>query len=469
MSLSGSALGFNQNDTIAAIATAPGPAGISVIRIAGSKAFAVTEKIFRGKIKLSQAKTHTIHYGTIFNPQTKELVDEVLVSIFTAPHSYTGEDMVEISCHGGDFVASQILKLIIKLNVRLAEPGEFTKRRVLAGKMDITQAEAILDLVQARDLTTYRSAIEQLQGKLSGYIQSLSKELTTIIAQIENLLEFEDNHKHVQVKLKEIKKRLSLLREKIEKNIKQNETLQFFRKGISCVIVGRPNVGKSSLFNRLGETEKAIVTEIPGTTRDSLEQTIAINGLILHLIDTAGLKVITESKGTRKIEAIGIEKSKNWLETADLVLAVFDNSQAVKKEDRLVYQAVRNKPHISVLNKIDLKQYFPKKFFNREKIYPISAKYNKGIEQLKNAIVSFYKRKLSSNLPQTGNYFYLNARHIEALTKVATLLKQAEQEEYLDASIMNLRTALDNLGTITGTVTNEQILDIIFQKFCVGK
>jgi len=466
MSLSGKAISFNTSDTIAAIATASGPSGISVIRISGRKAFSIVDKLFSGKIKPSQAPSHTIHFGLIFNPISKNLLDEVLLSIFIAPKSYTGENMIEISCHGGDFVASQILKLLTKLGARLAEPGEFTKRRVLAGKMDITQAEAVLDLVQATNESSYRSAIDQLKGKLSGYIQNTTNELATVTAKMENLLEFEVDKKQTKSELKKITSQLKSIRINLEQTIKKNEQLKFLRAGIYCVIVGRPNVGKSSLFNRLGDVEKAIVTEIPGTTRDSIEQTITINGLLLHLVDTAGLKVLMQAKANNKIEAMGIEKSKDWLEAADLVLAVFDNSSSITKEDRLVYDAIKQKPHLCVLNKIDLKPAFNYKFLNREKWYFVSAKYNKGVNHLKNAIADNYKRKSPTS---NNNCLYLNTRHIDTLNRVLALVRKSEPEKYLDVSIMNLRNALDILGNITSAVTNEQILDLIFAQFCIGK
>jgi tRNA modification GTPase len=324
----------------------------------------------------------------------------------------------------------------------------------------------VLDLVQAKNESVYRSAIQQLQGKLSGYIQDLTNDLKIIVAQMENLLEFEEDYNQSETEFRKLTNRLKTICNNFEATIKKNEQLKFLRNGVYCVIVGRPNVGKSSLFNRLSEMEKAIVTEIPGTTRDSLEQTITINGIFFHLIDTAGLKVISQPKGVRKIEALGIEKSKNWLEVADFVLAVFDNSSRVKKEDQLVYNATKTKPHLFVLNKIDLKPKFNHKIFNHETVYSISAKYNKGIGRLKTAITNFYKRRLPTS---SNNYLYLNTRHIDTLNRVAGLLKQSEQEKYLDVSIMNLRNALDVLGTITSAVTNEQILDTIFMQFCIGK
>jgi len=463
MTISGKVVGLNPADTIAAIATAPGPSGISVIRISGNKSREIADKIFFSKIKPSKASAQTIHYGKIIDPMSEKLLDEVLLAVFATPNSYTGEDMIEISCHGGNFAASAILKLINKFGARLAEPGEFTKRRVLAGKMDITQAEAVLDLIRAKNESTYLAAIRQLQGSLSAHIQNASDELKSIVAQMENLLEFEEDHKQTESEYKKIASKLKLLYTNLKDIVSRNEASKFLREGVYVAIIGRPNVGKSSLFNRFCETEKAIVTEIPGTTRDSLEQTIVINDIVVNLIDTAGMKIINQTKGSKKIEALGIEKSKNWLATADFILAMFDNSRPIDNEDRLVYNAIKDKPHLCVLNKIDLKSNFNRQFFNGKKPFLISAKYNKGINRLKTKIINFYKKRLPDN------YLYLNTRHLDTLNRVLQLLKQNEQEKILEVSIMNLRNALEILGSVTSVVTNEQILDTIFSQFCIGK
>lgn len=466
MSLSGKIFTSQFSDTISAIATAPGQAAISVIRISGPKSISIAEKIFQGKVKLSRAKANTIHFGKIVDPTSQTTIDEVLVSVFRAPMSYTGENMIEISGHGGDFVANRILNLIIKLGGRLAEPGEFTKRRVLNGKIDITQAEAILDLVSARNEVSCQSALDQMQGKLSGYIKELTDEITNILSRMENLLEFEEDIDHIRDETSELTNHIQKISDNLQQTIIKNEQLKFLRNGIYCVIVGRPNVGKSSLFNRLSEIDKAIVTNIAGTTRDSLEQVIWINGIAFHLVDTAGLKRIKQKTGAAVIEAIGIQKSHDWLKSADFVLAVFDNSQPIKRQDYLVYNLIKNKPHLLIVNKIDLRSKFDTRIFNNNKFYPISAKYNTGIAKLKQAMVKHYSKKLSAI---NNDYLYLNQRHIEVLNRVAASLKQSVQEKYLDCAIMHLRNALDMLGAIVNPVTNEQVLDSIFNQFCIGK
>ncbi len=466
MSLSSKILGLNFSDTIAAIATASGQAGISVIRISGPQSVIIADKIFTGKHKPSRAKPNTLHFGKIIDPSTKKILDEVIVAIFKSPNSYTGEDMIEISCHGSDYVASEIQKLITKLGARLAEPGEFTKRRVFNGKMDITQAEAILDLVSAKTEKTCHLAIEQLQGKLTGYIQNLTKDLSAMLAQMENLLEFEENQMQSRQEFIKITSQIKKIIENIETTVNKNQEIKFLKNGVYCVIVGKPNVGKSSLFNRLVQTDKAIVTNIPGTTRDSIEHSIIINGITFHLIDTAGLKIINKPRGAGKIEAMGIEKSRNWLQSADFILAIFDNSHTFTKQDNLVYDVVKNRPHLLVLNKIDLKPKFRSKLLNHHKTCKVSAKYNQGISKLKSVMANYYAKKISTS---SNNYLALNTRHTETLSQVNKLLNQAVTDKYLDVSIMHLRNAIDLLGTITNPVSNEQIFDSIFAQFCIGK
>ncbi|MEO0075148.1 MAG: tRNA uridine-5-carboxymethylaminomethyl(34) synthesis GTPase MnmE [candidate division WOR-3 bacterium] len=453
------------SDTIAAIATASGISALSIIRISGPKAHLIADKIFINKIKPSQAKSHTVHYGKIRNPLTKQIIDEVMLTVFTSPSSYTGEDMVEISCHGGDYVVNQILQLIIKCGARLAEPGEFTRRRVLAGKMDLTQAEAILDLTYAQNEYRYQSAIAQLQGRLSNYINTLSQTLKDLIANLENLLEFEESTSIADRQLQQTKRILNNIIKELETTTKRNERLQFLHNGIYCVIVGKANVGKSSLFNRLIESERAIVTNIPGTTRDTLKETTIIKNLTFHFIDTAGFKKLKSTYRHYQIDALGIQKSKDWLANADCILAVFDNSRPFSKQDQLILSTINKKPHIVVLNKIDRPSQFDTKTLQNHKIVRVSAKYNQGIDKLKQQLANMFHKKINHH----NHYLALNQRHLDILKQVVDLLKAVENEKYLDTMIINLRSALDALNNFTNPVNNEQILDTIFSKFCIGK
>lgn len=446
-------------ETIAAIATPPGEGGIAVIRISGQTAFSLADQIFVGKRKPSLSPTHTVNYGKIINPVTLESIDTVLVSVFRAPKSYTGQDMIEISCHGGTLIAETILKILLAQGARLAEPGEFTKRAVLSGKMDITQAEAVLDLVQAKTEQARQSAISQLTGSLSKIIADLTEELKNTLCQVENLLEFEEDENNTL--FKKIKSDLRRIETRIGKIIKKGETERFLREGALVVIAGKPNVGKSSIFNRLLERERAIVTEIPGTTRDVLEERMVVAGIPIRLVDTAGLRPTK-----RKIEALGVTKTQDYLSEADFVLTIFDNSQPVDKKDQAVLNVTKKKKRIFILNKIDLKSRFDTKFLNGvtdRTIINTSAKYNKGISELRHALTRQFK------ISHQNGYFITNRRHIEALKRTKESLSHVQNENYLETIAHEIRTALDAMGEITGAVTNEEILNRIFAQFCIGK
>lgn len=449
----------NWTDTIAAIATPPGVAGIAVIRISGNASLAIADKVFLGKKRPSANLTHTINYGKIINPKTNEIIDTVLLSVFRAPKSYTGEDMVEISCHGGTLIAETILNLLLRNGARLAEPGEFTKRAVLNGKMDIIQAEAVLDLVQAKTEKARRSAISQLLGTLSKVIDDLTNELKDTLGQIENLIEFEETERPKT--LRKIKLKLSQIIRKISTLINKGETERFLREGALVVIVGKPNVGKSSIFNRLLDRERAIVTEIPGTTRDTIEEQLILGGIPVRLVDTAGLR---PTKG--KIETLGVQKTYDYLNEADTVLAVFDNSQIPSAEDQKVIKVTEGKRRLLVLNKIDLKTKFePNRLngINGQKFIKTSARYNQGINELKKILI----QQFSTN--DREGYFITNRRHIEALRRTQAALNQAQKESYLETIALEIRTALEALGEITGKLTSEELLNRIFEQFCIGK
>lgn len=449
----------NCTSTIAAIATPPGEAGIAIIRVSGKSAFPLADKIFTGKKIPSRSPTHTILYGKIINPKNKETIDTVLLFIYRAPKSYTGEDMIEISCHGGTLVADRILKLLLANEARLAEPGEFTKRAVLSGKLDITQAEAVLDLVQAKTDKARRSAISQLTGSLSNVLDKLSGELKDILCQTEQVIEFEEDDRFNPIK--KINARLRKLEIEIGRIIAKGETERFLREGALVVIVGKPNVGKSSIFNRLLERERAIVTEIPGTTRDILEERIVIAGTPIRLVDTAGLR-----KTRKKIEVLGVSKTNDYLNDADLVLNIFDNSKPIDSEDKRVMSDTENKNRLLIINKIDLKNRLDRKFFNGtggKKIIRTSARYNQGIKELRKTLTRQFEAK------DRDGYFLTNRRHIEALKRTKQTLAQAQKETYLELIAQEIRNANDTLGEITGKVTNQDILNQIFTQFCIGK
>lgn len=446
-------------DTIAAIATPPGEAGIAVIRISGKSAFSLADKIFSGNKRPSQSLSHTVHYGKITNPKNNELIDKVLLSVFRAPKSYTGEDMVEISSHGGTFIADAILKILLEQGARLAEPGEFTKRAVLLGKMDIVQAEAILDLVSAKTEKARRSAISQLTGTLSKVIDNLTDELKDLLSRTEYALEFEPDEKFNPI-LK-IKSELRKLETNFNKIIAKGETEHFLREGALVVIVGKPNVGKSSIFNRLLEWERAIITEIPGTTRDVLEERMVVAGIPVRLVDGAGVRSTRE-----KIEALGVAKTKDYINEADLILAIFDISKPFDQVDKMVLNATKDKKRLFILNKIDLKNRFNQRYLNEvkyQKIIKTSARFNQGIYQLRKNLTNQF------HLKDKEEYFITNRRHIEVLIRAKTALGRAQKQEYLETITHEIKTAIEALGEITGKVTSEDILNRIFTQFCIGK
>ncbi|MEO0072788.1 MAG: tRNA uridine-5-carboxymethylaminomethyl(34) synthesis GTPase MnmE [candidate division WOR-3 bacterium] len=453
------------HDTIAAIATASGPAAINVIRISGSDAIPLADKVFRGRMKLAEVPSHTVHYGNIIDPETGRVLDEVLVSVFRAPNSYTGEDMVEISTHGGNYVAPKILNLLIKLGARLAEPGEFTFRRVLSGKIDLTQAEAVLALTTAQNEASYRSALALLQGKLSSYIEELREKLKDALVELENLLEFEENPQLALKEFAAVKQRLSEASKNLQAKLEHSQKLSFLTSGVYCAIIGKANVGKSSLFNRLLGEDRSIVTPFPGTTRDSIEQATVLDGVVFHFIDTAGLRMLRQSTKEQKIEALGIKRTEDWISRADILLLVFDNSTTFSKADQLVIEQAQKKPALWVINKIDRPKKFDYNKLPTKKLYMVSAKYNQGISELKQALAKTYTARLKA----LGDDFLFNERHIAILERVSGALAQALKESYIEPVIYNIQVALDELGKITRPVTEEEVLDEIFSRFCIGK
>lgn len=452
-------------DTIAAIATASGPSAINIIRVSGPDAISLLDKVFQGKDKLAEVPSQTVHYGRIIDPETGSVLDEVLVTVFRAPNSYTGEDMVEISTHGGNYVAPKILNLLIKLGARLAERGEFTYRRLLNGKIDLTQAEAVLALTNAQNETSYRSALALLEGKLSSYIEELRAKLKDALVELENLLEFEENTEEALREFAIVKERLSEVYKNLQVKLEHSQKLSFLSSGVYCAIIGKANVGKSSLFNRLLGEDRAIVTPFPGTTRDSIEQATVLDGVVFHFIDTAGIRILRRSSKQEKIEALGIRRTEDWISRADLLLLVFDNSSPFSKADQLVIEQAQKKPALWVINKIDRPKKLDYNKLPTKKLYMVSAKYNKGISKLKEALARTYTKKLKA----TTDEFLFNERHMAIFQSVLSSLAQALKESYLEPVIYNVRAALDELGKITRPVTEEEVLDEIFSRFCIGK
>lgn len=447
----------NQTETIVAISTPPGIGGISIIRLSGEESIQVLSKSFRGKVSPKKFKNHSIYYGKIFNKD--QLIDEVLVSVFIAPHSYTGEDVIEVSCHGGNFVTQQILQIMLRNGARMALPGEFTKRAFLNGKMDLTEAEAVIDLIQAKTKHSQEAAIYQLEGKLYSSIKSMLDRITELRCVIELDIDFSDqgleykNTKEFIRELKDIKRKISLLVNTGDEGIILNE-------GYKVVIAGDPNAGKSSLFNKIVENERAIVTEIPGTTRDYIEEDIALEGYLVKLFDTAGMR-----KGKDRIEKVGIEKSVDIIKQADLILWVHDIT--INLEKVLNFRKVLNKDVIEVFNKIDLVK--EKKKSDDPNIAFVSALSGKGVSDLKKKIIN----RIDLGKYDISHGLISNTRQLAAAKKSFKAIKQAikttQKNIGLEFIAFDLREASEALEEIIGKVTSEDIINSIFDRFCVGK
>ncbi|MGB9697593.1 MAG: tRNA uridine-5-carboxymethylaminomethyl(34) synthesis GTPase MnmE [Ignavibacteria bacterium] len=457
------------SDTIAAISTPLGEGGIAVIRISGFEAFRTIERHFFKDLKrtkrldINTVSSHTIHFGYFFDEA--ELIDEVLISIFKEPNSYTGENLVEISAHGSTLIAQKILQTLLKKNVRLAQPGEFTKRAFLNGKIDLSQAEAVADLIRAKTDIAHKSSLQQLEGSLSQYIHTVRKDIIDAISLVELELDFAEEDIEFIPK-GNLKEKLISIKNNLNRILETFITGKTIREGVHLVIAGKPNSGKSSLFNHLLQTERAIVSNISGTTRDFLQENRIINGILFNLIDTAGLRQTTDI-----VESIGIEKSYEKIQSADFSLYLIDSTiskEHIIEELKYFRQTFDPTKSLPVLTKIDATKLELESF---KEIIKISIYDEKTIENLK---LAFTQKITETSLKlQSGEIILTNFRHKICLENVAHSLNAAIDSidnnmsgEFIS---VDLRNALNHLGEITGEVTNEEILNNIFQNFCIGK
>jgi tRNA modification GTPase len=466
---------MTEDDTIAAISTALGEGGIGIVRLSGKSAVAIAEKLFSSprSIILSSAESHKLLHGFIKDPATGDMVDEVLLAVMRAPHTYTREDVVEINCHGGMLPLRRVLELALRLGARLGEPGEFTKRAFLNGRLDLTQAEAVIDLVRAQTEASSRLAMEQLSGGLAEKITLLRDGITSLCVEVEASIDFpEEGIEPVS--------RTALLAEmeKISDEIRGlSQTFEegrFFREGVKVAIVGRPNVGKSSLLNALLMRDRAIVTETPGTTRDVLEEHLNLKGLPVRVMDTAGIRETHEM-----VEAEGVRRSMLAIADADVVMAVFDSSRPLTAQDREVIDHIGTKPRILVLNKLDLAEAdneTERVFQGTENVIArVSAKTGAGLGELKDRLVDLVLAgSVNAIAPgEITGIIVTNVRHKSALDGGAQALDNArqalDQDQPSEIIAIELREALDRLGEIVGAVTTEEILNRIFSEFCIGK
>ncbi len=459
---------LNLEDTIAAVATPPGEGGIAVIRVSGKQAIQLSENFFRsapGK-KLSVAPSHTIHHGQ-FVDEKGELADEVLISVFRSPHSYTGEDVVEISCHGGIKITGRILEILIKDGARYAEPGEFTKRAFLHGKMDLTQAEAVLDLIRARSDQGLQMAVEQLAGGLSKKINGLKHAMIKISAHFEASLDFPDERLEVYSK-KEFLAELEAISQELSSLIGSFKRTQTVREGVLAVILGRPNVGKSSLLNMLLTKDRALVSALPGTTRDALEESIEVGGTAIRLVDTAGL-------GSSKdpLDQMGMDRTRDYLKDGKVFLFIIDGSRGWTLEDETILSELKGKNYILVVNKIDLPQNFNFKSISHlmpdQKPIFVSCLKQQGIEELEKVLQESIR---SMNIVLISGTL-TRARHKQAFERALDALRRAKKsfEDGLSGEFIleDLKIAVESLQELIGEVYSEDLLDVIFQEFCIGK
>ncbi|MCS7203777.1 MAG: tRNA uridine-5-carboxymethylaminomethyl(34) synthesis GTPase MnmE [Thermodesulfovibrio sp.] len=457
----------SESDTIAAIATALGEAAIGIVRVSGPEAIKILSKIFYSPkgTDITKVKTHTIHYGFIVDPDTSEKVDEVLVTVMKAPHTYTKEDMVEINCHGGYVTLKRVLDIVLKSGARLAEPGEFTKRAFLKGRIDLSQAESVIDLIRAKTEQAQKIALEHLSGRLSERINKMRDTLMRVCAHVEAYIDFpeEDIEGLTQ---QEILEEIREIKTQIKSLIEGYEEGKIYREGLTTAIVGKPNVGKSSLLNALLMKDRAIVTEIPGTTRDIIEEYVNIRGIPLKILDTAGIRQAYDL-----VEAEGIRRTLKAVEEAELVLLVLDCSRAIDSLDEEIINKVLDKKVIVVINKRDIKSesFILPEVLKDKPAVEISAIKSEGIEELKNLIF---------NTTVTGRFtcegvVVTKLRHKIALEGALKALENAEEsfikKEPLEIVAMFLHEGLNSLGEIVGAVTTEDLLDIIFSEFCIGK
>ena len=448
-------------DTIVAISTTTGVGAISIVRLSGKDAISIVNKSFKGK-NLTKQKSHTITYGHIIN--NKEVIDEVLVSIMKAPKSYTTEDVVEINCHGGIISTNKILEIMLENGARLAEPGEFKKRAFLNGRIDLVEAESVMDLIESKTNEERKLSINTLQGQTSNLINKYRKRLIDLLSQIEVNIDYPEYYDIEVVTRDNISKEIIKLRKDLIDLIKLSEERLPLKNGIDTLILGKPNVGKSSILNKLLNENKAIVTDIEGTTRDIVEGTINLNGLLLNLIDTAGVR-----KTDNLVEKIGVEKTIELIDKVDLVILVLNNNEKLSEDDKKLLELTNNKTRIIVLNKIDLEKKInlPKSLKN---VIETSMLEDKGIELLKQEIEKLYKLEKIKTKDQT---YLSNTRQLSlakrALEELSDAEKALKNKVPIDMIEIDLKKSLETLGEIIGLNYQDEIIDNLFKNFCVGK
>lgn len=449
-------------DTIVAISTALGIGAISIIRVSGKDSIKIVNKIFSG-CDLTKVDSHTIHYGKIKDQD--EVIDEVLVTIMKNPKTFTCEDVVEVNCHGGIITTQKVLELLILNGCRLAEPGEFSKRAFLNGRIDLQEAEGIMDLIEAKTEEQRKIAINKVEGKVSNLIRNIREKLVELLSNIAVNIDYPEYEDIEIVTSEKIKKTITEVRENLFNIIKESENGQFLQNGIKTVIIGKPNVGKSSLLNNLLEEDKAIVTDIAGTTRDIVEGTINLDGILLNIIDTAGIR-----KTDNVVEKIGVEKSIQLIDAADLILFVLNNNEKIDNEELDLLNRIKNKNHILIINKIDLPTKIDKNQLYSEFIIQMSNLEKQGIDELKSIIKKIFNLEKIS----TSDFTYITSSKDIAILKkalkgIVDIENGLDQNLPIDMLEIDIKDIWNSLGEITGDTYDDELVDNIFKHFCLGK
>lgn len=454
-------------DTICAISSATGEAGIGIVRMSGPLSIEIAEKIFRSKrnISLTDIKNRFLSYGHIVDGN--RVIDEVLIVKMLKPYTYTREDLVEIYCHGGIISVRKILNLIIDKGARLAEKGEFTKRAFLNGRLDLSQAEAVIDLIKAKTDSSYEQSVKQLEGRLTGLISLIREKIMAMISLIVANIDFPEDE-IVEAQYESLLEDAFEVKDDLFKLISGSDRGRLIRDGINTVILGKPNVGKSSLLNAMLKYERAIVTDIPGTTRDIIEDYINLDGILLKITDTAGIRETDD-----KVEQIGVERAKKSIEDADLIIALLDPSQPFNDDDREIIKLLDNKKALILLNKSDLKRKVSDeeiKDLLKDKKYMSVSILDGSIEEIENKIVEMF---FQGQIVGKEDFYVNNLRHVRALkgaySSMESVIDGIKRQEFLDLIEVDLRQALNELGLIIGETSTEDILDKVFKEFCIGK
>lgn len=457
-----------EQDTITAISTPLGEGAIAIVRLSGDHAITIANKIFQGQ-DLVEVSSHTIHYGKIIDPIKEEIIEEVMISVMRAPKTFTKEDVVEINCHGGIASVNRLLELVLANGARLAEPGEFTKRAFLNGRIDLSQAEAVMDLIRAKTDKAMNVALKQLDGKLSTLVNQLRQKLIETVAHVEVNIDYPEYDDVEEMSNHMLREKTEEVYREVEQLLSMAKQGKILREGIATAIIGRPNVGKSSLLNALVQETKAIVTDIPGTTRDVIEEYVNIRGIPLRLVDTAGIRETEDI-----VEKIGVERSRQALKQADLILLVMNNGEELTEEDRKLFEAIKDLEYIVIVNKTDLPTKLDRQeveqLAGKQKVITTALIEDKGIDALEAAISdTFFEGELDS-----GDLSYVsNVRHIQLLQQTLKALDDAK--DAIDANMpidlvqIDVTRAWELLGEIVGDTVQDSLIDQLFSQFCLGK